>query len=131
MRLAEVSEEGRFPKNIIASDNYRKSRMLAKGCPKLLKMVEKNAMDFDKSIETQKYSQRLLGYRERIKESIMTTRSKTNNTPMVGRGVNLDDSLDPSRGVALSGLNRNAAYQLKRQLILANKKGSVNNNNGL
>ena len=54
--------------------------MLAKGCPKILKQVERNAMDFDKSIESQKYSQRLLGYRDRIKASIMTTRSKTNNT---------------------------------------------------
>ena len=44
-------------------------------------------------------------------------------------GVVLDDSTDPSRGVALSGLNRNAAYQLKRQLIMANKKGSANNAN--
>ena len=86
-------------------------------------------MDFDKSIESQKYSQRLLGYRDRIKASIMTTRSKTNNTQMMAGGVVLDDSTDPSRGVALSGLNRNAAYQLKRQLIMANKKGSANNAN--
>jgi len=84
--------------------------MLAKGCPKLLKIVEKNTMNFDKSIESHKYSQRLLGYRDRIKLSIMSQRSKINQTPTVGGGGNLDYSSGPSRGVAHSGLNRNAAY---------------------
>lgn len=99
--------------SILVSNNYRKSRMLAKGCPKLLKMVERNAMDFDKSIESQKYSQRLLGYRDRIKASIMTT--KTNNTATMGGSATLDDNNDPSH----SGLNRNVTYQLKKQLIMA------------
>ena len=52
-RLAEVSEESKTPgRNILVSDNYRKSRMLAKGCPKLLKLIERNAIDFDKSVES-------------------------------------------------------------------------------
>jgi len=101
-----------LPKSIIGN-NYRKSRLLAKGCPKLIRLVQKHQVDLEKTMESQKYSQRMLSYRDRIKMSIMTTRSKTNNTPLPGSPMD-----DPVR-LALSGLNQTRnAYALKKQLIM-------------
>ena len=108
-RLEEVSEVP-LPRGI-ASNHYRKSRLLAKGCPKLIRLVEKHQVDLEKSLESQKYSQRMISYRDRIKMSIMTTRAKTNNTP---------SAMDEVTRGALSGLNQNRnAYNLKKQLIRA------------
>lgn len=64
--------------------------MLAKGCPKLIKLVEKQQTSFEKSIESQKYSERMLTYRDRIKMSIMNTRFKSNTTPVIG--ANMDNN---------------------------------------
>lgn len=115
-RLEEVSEVP-IPKGL-ASNNYRKSRLLAKGCPKLIRLVEKHQVDLEKSLESQKYSQRMISYRDRIKMSIMTTRAKTNNTPTLGSPMD-----EATRG-ALSGLNQNRnVYNLKKQLIRAQKHG--------
>lgn len=61
----------------------------------------------------------MLSYRDRIKMSIMTTRSKTNKTPTLGGTIDSDGNR-----AAISGLNKNRnAYALKKQLILAQKKG--------
>ena len=52
-RLEEVSEmvPGSIPKSVI-TNTYRKSRLLAKGCPKLIRQVEKHQVDLEKSIDS-------------------------------------------------------------------------------
>lgn len=48
-----------IPKGAIANE-YRKTRLLAKGCPKLLRQVDKHEVDLERSImESQKLSQRI------------------------------------------------------------------------
>ena len=72
--LQEVTEFP-FPKNAITND-YRKTRLLKKGCPKLLRHVDKHLIDIEKSLfESTKLSQRLTSNIERIKLSTLTTRS--------------------------------------------------------
>ena len=39
-----------FPKNAITND-YRKTRLLKKGCPKLLRLVDKHHVDIEKSLQ--------------------------------------------------------------------------------
>lgn len=105
---------GAIPKSFI-TNTYRRSRLLAKGCPKLIRLVEKHQLDLEKSIDSQKYSERMLSYRDRIKLSIMTTRSKGHKTPNLGGTIDSDVT-----GGNLSGLNKNRnAYALKKQLIMA------------
>ena len=73
-KLQEVSEVP-IPKGAV-SNEYRKTRLLAKGCPKLLRLVEKHEIDLERSIrESQKLSQRLFNNHERNKLSIMSQRS--------------------------------------------------------
>lgn len=97
-----------IPRSIIAN-TYRKSRLLAKGCPKLIRLVGKHQLDLEKSIDSQKYSERMLSYRDRIKMSIMTTRSKVNKSPNLHSTIDTDGT----RG-AISGLNKNRnAFALK------------------
>ena len=40
-----------IPRSII-TNTYRKSRLLAKGCPKLIRQVEKHQIDLEKSIDS-------------------------------------------------------------------------------
>ena len=83
LKLHEVSEiPSLIPKNAI-TNNYRKQRLLQKGCPKLLRQAEKQAQELERSIRNHdRQSARLYsqigsqhGTSERVKLSIMTTRS--------------------------------------------------------
>ena len=79
-QLQEVSEYP-FPKNALTNE-YRKTRLLHKGCPKLLRLVDKQHAEIEKSIkESQRVSQRLISNIDRIKLSIMSTRSNAIQTP--------------------------------------------------
>jgi len=83
IKLQEVSEIP-FLKNAI-TNTYRKSRLLQKGCPKLIKLVEKHHGEIDRSIiHHQRMTTRLannITASERVKMSIMDTRSSVMDTP--------------------------------------------------
>jgi len=108
-RLEEVTEVP-IPKNAV-QNTYRRSRLLLKGCPKLIKLVDKYHSNLERSLaETQKYSERLMSCRDRIKLSIMETRSNALKTPKMA-----DNSEEPMSDT-LSGLNTstpNASMQKK------------------
>ena len=77
------------PKQVILTDNFRKSRMLTKGCPRLLKMVDKHISDMDKNKRKQpmRYSYNL----ESAKMSYVSSNRSKGVTNM-----NLNISLDES-----------------------------------
>jgi hypothetical protein len=83
IKLQEVSEIP-FLKNAI-TNTYRKSRLLQKGCPKLIKLVEKHHGEIDRSIiQHQRVSARLANHitaSERVKMSILETRSNLVDSP--------------------------------------------------
>ena len=84
-RLQQVTEVPVFPKNAI-TNNYRKQRLLAKGSPKLIKMVEKHKAEIDKSmLRHNRLSSKLASQitaQDRVKMSIMSTRSNALDSPL-------------------------------------------------
>jgi len=64
----------------------------------------------------------MLSYHDRIKMSIMTTRSKANKTPIIGTSMDIE----PARSTySYSGFNQNRnAYNVKKQLLTA-KNGAL------
>jgi hypothetical protein len=77
--------EAIIPKNAI-TNNYRKTRLLHRGCPKLLRLVDKHHVDIDKSIKDKnRISNRLGTNMDRIKLSIMSNRANTIYTPNLAK----------------------------------------------
>ena len=74
-----------LPKNAI-TNNYRKTRLLRKGCPKLLRLVDKHNATVDKSIQDKNRINEKLGTNvDRIKLSIMTNRANMIYTPNLAK----------------------------------------------
>lgn len=97
-KLHEVSEVP-VPK-LAVQNNYRLARLLHKGDKKLMKMVDHHARDLEKSFaESNKMSHRMMSNRDRIKLSIMSTRSNAIQTP------NLANTMDAADREAFSGFN--------------------------
>ena len=85
-----------IPKNAI-TNNYRKTRLLRKGCPKLLRLVDKHHVNVDKSIQDKNRINEKLGTNvDRIKLSIMTNRANMIYTPNLAK--TMDESPLKSTG---------------------------------
>lgn len=82
-KLHEVSEIP-FPKNAV-TNTYRKQRLLAKGCTKLIRQVEKYQGEIDRSIlKKNALSAKLAPHimSDRVKMSIMSTRTNALDSPL-------------------------------------------------
>lgn len=116
-QIQEVTEVS-LPKNAI-TNNYRKTRLLHKGCHKLLRLVDKHQVDIEQSIKDKnRMSQRLGTNMDRIKLSIMSNRANTIYTP------NLAKTLDEP---FTSGFSTHKNAYLKHDL---HRTAPRNNNSG-
>ena len=107
-----------LPKNAI-TNNYRKTRLLRKGCPKLLRLVDKHQVNIEKSIQDKNRINHKLGTNvDRIKLSIMTNRANTIYTPNLAK--TLDDS--PRK----SGFSTHKNAYLKHDLAKTPQKNYSN-----
>lgn len=105
-----------LPKNAI-TNNYRKTRLLRKGCPKLLRLVDKHHMNIEKSIQDKNRINEKLGTNaDRIKLSIMTNRANNIYTP------NLAKTMDESP--LKSGLSTHKAANIKHELARTTHKNN-------
>ena len=105
-----------LPKNAI-TNNYRKTRLLRKGCPKLLRLVDKHHVNIEKSIQDKNRINEKLGTNaDRIKLSIMTNRASNIYTP------NLAKTMDESP--LKSGLSTHKAANIKPELARTTHKNN-------
>ena len=109
-----------LPKNAITND-YRKTRLLHKGCTKLLRLVDKHHVDIDKSIKDKtRLSQRLGSNMDRVKMSIMSTRANAVMTPNLAK--NMEDS------TMNSGCKTSKNAYVKHELISRTAGGARKSN---
>ena len=79
-----------LPKNAI-TNNYRKMRLLRRGDPKLLRLVDKHLVNIEKSIQDKNRINDKLGTKaDKLKLSIMTNRANMIYTPNLAK--TMDDS---------------------------------------